>query len=118
MTFTINNYDFTNPKHYKLINDYVFFKYYVKVLFDDWQSFYFTAKLDRLCIYKIIIKHQNPIELERFEKLYNNIIHKNFHDFTINSILTNLFYVGKSIVIKLYSNVLSDKFNLNNNYKK
>jgi hypothetical protein len=112
MTFTINNYDFTNPKHYKLIDDYVFFKYYVKVLFDTWNNFFFTSKLDISCICKIIIKHQNPLELERFEKLFNNTIHNNLSDFSINSILAHLFYLGKSTVIKLYSFELKDKFNL------
>ncbi len=66
MTFTINNYDSTNPEHYKLIDDYVFFKYYVKVLFDNWNKVFFTSTLNKKYVYKIIIEHQNPIELERF----------------------------------------------------
>ncbi len=66
MTFTINNYDSTNPVHYKLIDDYVFFKYYVKVLFDNWNKVFFTSTLNKKYVYKIIIEHQNPIELERF----------------------------------------------------
>jgi len=121
MTFAINNYDSTNPEHYKLIDDYIFFKYYVKVLFDTCNKFFFTSTLNTLDIYKVIIKHQNSIEIKRFKKLYNNTL-KNFYnfgflDYSINSILCDLFYRGKSAVIILYSNVLKDKFSLNNNFE-
>ena len=75
MPITIT-YDLNNEQECNLIDDYYFFKYYLKSLIFDWEKFYYTKDYDP----SIIKSHLNITEFNRFIELYE-IILAYFYDF-------------------------------------
>jgi hypothetical protein len=62
-------YDLNNSAQCELINDYYFFKYYLKSILFDWSDYYYNGGN-----YKQILKHLNKHEYKRFNDLYNKLL--------------------------------------------
>ena len=100
MPITIT-YNLNNEQECKLINDYFFFKYYLKSLIFDWLKFYYTKD------YKpsIIKTHLYKTEFDRFKELY--IILLSYHyDYQITTddmdIFQDIFNRGKKRILQIY----------------
>ncbi len=98
----------------ELLNDYDFFKYYLKSLMSDWgdcyKMYWGMEPKERLKHKKIIIQHLNKQEFKRFCKLYkiiNSFCHSNeidrFH------LMDDIFIFGYGVLAE-YKEFLIEKF--------
>ena len=117
-------YDLNNEQECKLIDDYYFFKYYLKSLIFDWEKCFYTKDYDP----SIIKAHLNITEFNRFIKLYQMIL-AYFYDFNdydfqtqperyiryYQSLIVNIdkfeyiFSKGKNFILKIYKSYIKYK---------
>lgn len=97
---TIINYDLDNEEQLKLIDDYVFFKYYAKIFYNDWKLHY-HANIDKIGTYgtfKIIKQHQNKLEFNRFCEIYKQLVQFEYNDndlyISTNTLIIDFFQRG------------------------
>ncbi len=102
-------YDLNNSAQCELINDYYFFKYYLKSVLFDWSDYYYNGGN-----YKQILNHLNKHEYERFNDLYRKLLSycylNYFDELEEKKIIDYVFLLGKQSLY-MYKTFLQDKLN-------
>ena len=109
-------YDLNNEQECNLIDDYYFFKSYLKSLIFDWEKFYYTKD------YKpsIIEAHLNITEFNRFKELYLMIL-TYYYEYQITAdnmdifLFQDIFYRGKNSILQIYKSYIKYKLQKQNN---
>ena len=110
-------YDLNNEQESKLIDDYYFFKSYLKTLLFGWEKFYFSKDYDS----SIIKYHLNKTEFKRFKELYQMILEYNYDSeilmkyYYVFDIFIDIFNRDKKEILKIYKSYIIYK--LQKNYK-
>ncbi len=100
-------YDLNNSAHCELIDDFYFFKYYLKSVLFDWSDYYYNGGN-----YKQILKHLNKCEYQRFKDLYIKITdhyYNHIDGLEDKYVIEDIFMRGKQSLY-IYKNFL--KFSL------
>ena len=109
MPITIT-YDLNNEQESKLIDDYYFFKSYLKSLMFGWEKIYFSKDYDS----SIIKYHLNKTEFNRFKKLYQMILIY-YYEYQITAdnmdifLFQDIFFRGKNSILQIYKSYIKYK---------
>lgn len=120
-------YDLDNAEDCKLIEDYYFFKYYNKCLFNDWNKQYKQYALNSDDSYNkkgcdfitdIITKSVNKEEFTNFIRIYNMLEKEAMIKESITFSILNscLIYDYDFYHIRLFQDILVEKFGKNKKY--
>lgn len=93
-------YDLDNLEESEIVEDYYFFKYYIKSLNFDWAKFYdemrsYENGKNKDEITQIIMNHLNKYEFQRFLKITKRFMFDNSINCVMHKVLTdgnNLIY--------------------------
>jgi len=121
MTIKIT-YDLDDEKQSQMIEDYYFFRYYLKSLLFDWNHIKLNYGIGdeerRINIINIIMSSLNKVEYERFKNIYKMLIdyeyfgeyNDEYDNITDHEILEESLFLSNDMITR-YKCFLNSKFN-------